>query len=348
MSAEKTLYSLNELSRRFGLELRGTGEHEVEGVGTLISANARQITFLANRSYQKHLPETRAGAVILGAEHADACPTNCLIAEDPYLAYARLARVFDNRPAPEPGIHPSAVVAGSASVGKGVSIGARAVIGDDCEIGDGCSVGPGSVIEAGCRLGPGCRLFANVTLGYGVQLGSRVVIHPGAVIGADGFGIAFASDHWENVPQLGAVIIGDDCEIGANTCIDRGAVGDTVLEEDVRVDNLVQIGHNVRIGAHTAIAGNSGISGSCEIGRYCLMGGGVGLSGHLKIADRTTFTAYSPVTHSVTEPGTTWSGTLPAMPAQTWNRNLARLRKLDELARKIRTLENKVGKTDKC
>jgi len=348
MSAEKSLYSLHELSRRFGLELRGDENHQVGGVGTLISANHNQITFLANRSYRKHLLTTQAGAVILRAEHADTCPTNCLIADDPYLAYARLARIFENRPAPKPGIHPSAVIATSAQLGEGVSIGANSVIGDDCQVGDGCSVGPGSVLEAGCRLGPGCRLFANVTLGYGVQLGSRVIVHPGAVIGADGFGIAFASDHWEKVPQLGTAIIGDDCEIGANSCIDRGAVGDTVLEEDVRVDNLVQIGHNVRIGAHTAIAGNSGIAGSCEVGKYCLIGGGAALSGHLKIADKTTFTGYSVVTHSVTEPGTTWSGTLPAMPVRTWNRNAARLRQLDELARKIRTLETKVGKTDKC
>jgi UDP-3-O-[3-hydroxymyristoyl] glucosamine N-acyltransferase len=218
------------------------------------------------------------------------------------------------------------------------------VIGDDCDIGDGCTIGPGTVLEAECRMGQACRLFANVSLGHGVQLGKRVMIYPGVVIGADGFGIAFAADHWEKVPQLGSVVIGDDCEIGANCCIDRGAVGDTVLEEDVRVDNLCQIAHNVRIGAHTAIAGTSAIAGSARIGKFCLLGGRAGVTGHVEIAERTTITGTSVVYRTISEPGTTWSGHLPAAPIQEWQRNLARLRKLDQLSRKVHALDAKLRK----
>ena len=344
MPESTSKHSLAELSGQFGLHLLGDGKLLVDGVGTLASAGPSQVTFLANPSYRKQLPLTRAGAVILKTEDSESCPTNCLVAQDPYVAYARIATLFDQRPAAKAGIHPTAVIASTATVGNDVSIGAHAVIADDCIIGDACTIGPGTVLETACHLDKGCRLSANVTLGHGVRLGRRVLVHPGAVIGADGFGLAFDTDHWEQVPQLGSVVIGDDCEIGANTCIDRGAVGDTVLEEDVRIDNLCQVGHNVRIGAHTAIAGNSGIAGSTKIGSYCLIGGGAGISGHLEIADRTTINGGSQVYHSISEPGKSWSGHLPSTPIQDWNRNLARLRKLDELARKVRALELKMEK----
>ncbi len=343
MPASKSKYSLSDLSARFGLELRGDGNLMIDGVGTLTSAASAEITFLANPAYRKQLPETKAGAVILKQEDAELCPANCLVAQDPYLAYARVATLFDPRPVAKPGIHPAAVISDSARIGKNVSIGAHVVIGDECDIGEGCTIGPGTVLEAQCRLGQGCRLFANISLGHGVRLGKRVMIHPGVVIGADGFGIAFATDHWEKVPQVGSVVIGDDCEIGANSCIDRGALGDTVLEEDVRIDNLCQIGHNVRVGAHTAIAGTSGIAGSTTIGKYCLLGGGAGVSGHLEIADRTTIAAYSSVMRSIIKPGTTWSSQFKAQPFGEWQRNLARFRKLDEMATRIRNLEKKNG-----
>jgi UDP-3-O-[3-hydroxymyristoyl] glucosamine N-acyltransferase len=266
------------------------------------------------------------------------------VADDPYLAYARLAGLFDPRPVPAPGIHPTAAVAASARIGRDVAIGAQAVVGEDCVVGDGCILGAGCVLEPGCHLGEGCRLYPRVTLGYATRLGRRVIVHSGAVIGADGFGIAFAGDHWEKVPQVGAVLIGDDCEIGANSCIDRGAVGDTVLEEDVRIDNLCQIGHNVRIGAHTAIAGNSGIAGSARIGRYCLLGGGAGVAGHIELADRTTVAAATNVMRSITESGQTVSSQFQAVPLRDWQRNLARLRQLEALNARVRRLEKSQGK----
>ena len=184
-----------------------------------------------------------------------------------------------------------------------------------------------------------------MSLGYGVTLGDRVIVHPGAVIGADGFGIAFAGDHWEKVPQLGSVRIGDDCEIGSNTCIDRGAIDDTILEEDVRLDNFVQIAHNVHVGAHTAIAGRSGVAGSAKIGSYCLIAGGAGVSGHIEIADRTTIAADSAVFRSITEPGTTWSAQMAARPIREWQKTSARLQKLDEMARRLIQLERELGKS---
>jgi UDP-3-O-[3-hydroxymyristoyl] glucosamine N-acyltransferase len=336
-------YSLSDLSARFSLALRGDGERLIRAVGTLQESGPDQITFLANPAYRKQLPSTRAGAVILKEADAPDCPTNCLLAADPYLAYARLAALFDPRPAAAPGIHPTAVIADSARLGHDLSIGAHAVIGEHCVIGDGCVIGPGCVLEAACQLGEACRLYANVSLGHGSRLGQRVILHSGVVIGADGFGIAFAGDHWEKVPQLGVVVIGDDCEVGANSCIDRGAAGDTVLEEDVRIDNLCQIGHNVHIGAHTAIAGNSGVAGSARIGRYCLVGGGAGVIGHVEVADRTTIAAGSNLYKGVAQSGQTWSGQFPAQPIREWQRNLARLRKLDDLARRVRRIEQQQG-----
>mgnify|MGYP001817975157 CR=1 FL=1 len=347
MAAANSKHSLAELSARFDLELRGDPEHMIDGVGTLMTGNANQVSFLANRAYRKELPGTKAGAVILKAGDAEACPTNCLVANDPYLAFARIAALFDPRPAGRPGIHPSAVVADSAEIGENASIGPNAVIGEDCKLGAGCTIGPCTVLEDKCTLGAHCRLYANVSLGFGVTLGNRVIVHPGTAIGADGFGIAFAGDRWEKVPQLGSVRIGDDCEIGANSCIDRGAIDDTVLEEDVRLDNHVQIAHNVYIGAHTALAGRTGIAGSAKIGRYCLIAGGAGVSGHIEIADRTTIAADSAVFRSITEPGGTWSAQMAARPIREWQKNSARLQKLDELARRLIKLEKELGKSKK-
>jgi len=343
MSPDRPQFTLADLSARFGLELDGAGDHVVSGVGTLMSAGPREVTFLANIAYRRELPGTKAGAVVLASADAENCPTNCLVTDNPYLAYARIAALFDPRPTPRAGIHPSAVIGDTARLGSGVSIGAHVTIGDGCEIGDGCAIGPGSVLEADCSMGDGCRLYANVTLGFGTRLGKRVIIHPGAVLGADGFGIAFAGDHWEKVPQLGVVVIGDDCEIGANTCIDRGAVGNTVLGEDVRIDNLCQLGHNVQIGSHTAIAGLCAIAGSARIGRYCLIGGNAGVNGHIDIADHTTIAADSAVMQSITEPGQTWSSLFPAQPIRDWQRNVARLRRLKDLTRPARVPDTKKG-----
>ncbi|MDZ4731811.1 MAG: UDP-3-O-(3-hydroxymyristoyl)glucosamine N-acyltransferase [Xanthomonadales bacterium] len=339
MLTHQSKYSLLQLAERFDLELKGNPDHFVDGVGTLRAANNSQVSFLANPAYRAELDATQAGAVVLKAGDADCCPTNSLIARDPYLAYARIATLFAPSTRQEAGIHPAAFVHPSARLGKNVAVGPNAVIERDCEIGDACSIGPGSVIGRDSKLGAGCQIYANVTLYHQSHLGQRVIVHSGVVIGSDGFGLAFAGDHWEKVPQLGKVRIGDDCEIGAGSTIDRGAIGDTVLEEDVRTDNQVQIGHNVYVGAHTAMAAKAGIAGSTRVGRYCMLGGGCGIQGHIEIADHVTIAARSIAYYPITEAGSTWSALIPAQPITEWQRNLSRLRKLDQLARKVFKLE---------
>ena len=345
MNAARLRYRLADLSDRFGLELRGDGNHEVNGVGTLSRARPDDVSFLANRGYRKQLKSTCAGAVILQSADAQDCPVNCLLSEHPYASYARVAALFEHKPAMVPGIHRSAVIDESAHIGDEVHIGPNVVIGADTRIGAGCSIAAGCVIGPSCQLGDGGVLKANVTLAKGVKIGKRVIIHPGAVIGADGFGLAFSNDHWEKVPQLGSVSIGNDCEIGANTTIDRGAIEDTVLEDDVRLDNLVQIGHNTFIGAHTAIAGCCGIAGSTRIGRNCLLGGAVGIVEHAQIAEGVTIGAMSLVTRDITEKGSVWASGVPARPLREWQRSISHMRKLDQVEKRIRKLEKQAGKS---
>jgi UDP-3-O-[3-hydroxymyristoyl] glucosamine N-acyltransferase len=327
-------FELQELAARFGLELRGEPSTRIHGVGTLMGAGASELTFLANPAYRKQLPATRAGAVVLRAQDAGDSPVPCLVVEDPYAAFARLAALFEPATAAVAGVHPSAVVEAGAVVAASASIGPLCFVSARARIRDGAVLGPGCVVGEDCELGEGCELIARVTLVARVRLGRRVRIHPGAVLGAEGFGLAMSEGRWLKVPQLGGVVIGDDCEIGANTTIDRGAIEDTVLEEDVRLDNQIQVGHNVRIGAHTAMAGCVAVAGSTRIGRYCLVGGGAGFVGHIEVGDRVTVTARSLVTHSLAGPGEYSSGT-PLQPTREWRRNAARFKQLDELARKI-------------
>ena len=326
--------SLAELAQRFGLDLRGDGAARVSGVATLEKAGPAQLAFLANPLYRKQLQDARAAAVILREADAAACPVPCLVARDPYPAFARVAALFEAPPASTPGVPPYAVVDPSAEVDPAASVGPLSSVGPRTRIGAGAVVGPGCTIGADCEVGEGCELVARVSLVLRVRLGRRVRVHPGAVLGADGFGLAMDGGRWIKVPQLGGVVVGDDCEIGANSCIDRGALDDTVLEEDVRIDNLVQVGHNVRIGAHTAMAGCVAVAGSTRIGRRCLVGGGAGFVGHLDICDGVTVTAMSLVTHSIAEPGEYSSGT-PIQRNRDWRRNAARFKQLDQLARKI-------------
>jgi UDP-3-O-[3-hydroxymyristoyl] glucosamine N-acyltransferase len=332
-------FRLDELAQRFGLELRGDGATAIRGVATLAGARKAQLSFLANPRYRGELAGSGAAAVVLRPADAGRWAGPALLARDPYVAFAKIAALFERPSAPQPGIHPSAAIApdarvdAAAQVGPFVSIGARSVVEA------GAVLGPGCVVGDDCVVGAGSVLVARVTLVARVRLGRRVTIHPGAVLGADGFGLAMerpddGEPHWIKVPQLGGVRIGDDCEIGANTTIDRGALEDTVLEEDVRLDNQIQIGHNVQVGAHTAMAGCVAVAGSARIGRYCLLAGGAGVAGHLTIGDRVTVTAMSLVTHSLPGPGQFSSGT-PIQENRLWRRNAARFGQLDALARRL-------------
>lgn len=346
----RPVYSAGELAERFGLELRGDAAARLHGVGTLAGAGAGQLAFLANPKYRAQLAHSRAGAVVMSAEDAAEHAGTALLARDPYVAFAKIAALFEPRPERAPGVHASADVHPTAEVSPQAHVGAFTSIGARSRIEAGATVGAGCVIGEDCVVGEGCELVARVTLVTRVRLGRRVLVHPGVVIGADGFGIAMPREgddagRWLKVPQLGGVVIGDDCEIGANTTIDRGAIEDTVLGDDVRLDNQIQIAHNVTIGAHTAMAGCSAVAGSTRIGRYCLIGGGAGVLGHLEICDKVVITAMSLVSHSIRAPGEYSSG-LPLMDNRSWRRNAARFKQLDRLVRRLGPVARPLSETD--
>ncbi len=325
-------HSLGELAVRFGLELQGDPETRVSHVATLSQATPGSLSFLANPKYRRSLQTTQAGAVVLAAADAPGCPVAALIAPNPYLSYARIAEVLHPASQSTPGVHASAIVSAAARIAPSATVGALAVIEDDVEVGERAVIGPGCVIQRGATVGADTRLVARVNLYPGVVLGERGLVHAGAVIGADGFGFAPDRGEWVKVPQIGSVRIGDDVEIGANTTVDRGAIGDTVIENGAKLDNQIQVGHNVIIGAHTAIAACTGISGSTTIGRRCLIGGMVGFAGHLNIADDVMITGCSLVSASIREAGSYSSG-MPTVPTRAWRRMVAHLRRFGEKER---------------
>jgi UDP-3-O-[3-hydroxymyristoyl] glucosamine N-acyltransferase len=335
--------TLGQLAAEFGCELDGDPAVVVNRVGTLASAAPDAISFLANPLYRAQLERTRAAAVVVAPRDAQACPVASLVHPEPYLTYARIATVL-HPPAPvAPGVHASAVVAASARVAASAQVDAQAVIGSDCTISEDAIVGAGTVLGANVTIGQGTRIAPRVTVLDGVRIGARCIVHSGAVIGADGFGFAPNQGAWQKIPQVGGVVIGDDVEIGANTTIDRGAIEDTVIEDGVKLDNLVQIAHNARIGAHTIMAAMSGVAGSTKVGKRCMIGGGAVMINSLTICDDVTFTFRSIVTRSVDEPGT-YSGHLPAEEAGLWRKNAARFRKLDALADRLIKAERALAK----
>lgn len=334
----KRSYSLAELATYLNAELVGPPDYEIRALATLQTATAHQLSFIANPAYQKYLSQTQAGALIMRPDLANAYTGHKLLVANPYLAYARATSLFANLPLQQEAIHPSAVIGEGCVLGSAVSIGANCVLGRGVHLGDGVSIGPGAVIGDDCRIGQGTRLAANVTLYHGVILGAQCLLHAGAVIGADGFGFAPSPDGWVKIHQLGTVIIGDRVEIGASSCIDRGALDDTRIDDGVIIDNLVQIAHNVRIGKNTAIAGHTAIAGSTSIGANCTIAGAVGIVGHLQICDGVHITAMTLVTHSIDQPGSYSSGT-PLSQTRDWRKNAARFRQLDALADRLIKLE---------
>ena len=335
--------SLAEIATYIGAEVVGDGALEVHGIAALSQATSGQISFLAESKYRKLLPFCQATAMILSASDVDAYEGHKLIVENPYLAYARVASLFDTRPIAEVGVHPSAVVSADAVLGNDVSIGPYAVVEAGARLADGCMIGAHTVVGEGCQLGKDCRLASHVTLYHGISIGARAIIHSGVVIGSDGFGFANDKGKWIKIPQIGGVSIGDDVEIGANSTIDRGALDDTRIGNGVKMDNQIQIAHNVQIGDHTAIAGCVGIAGSAKIGRHCGIGGGAGILGHLEITDGVQVTAMSLVTKSIKQAGIYSSGT-SVEPSKLWHRNYARFGQLDEMARRLKVLEQRLEK----
>jgi UDP-3-O-[3-hydroxymyristoyl] glucosamine N-acyltransferase len=331
-------YSLGELAGLLGAQLQGAPDAKVDRIDGLAGATPRSLCFYADNKYKPQLAETKAGVVVLAPKDLALCPVAAITSDNPYLTYARAARLIQPLPLVQGGRHPSAVVAESARIDPTAWIGPVSVVEEGAEIGPRVFIGPGCMVGADCRIDEDSRLVARVTLCAGTQLGKRALVQPGAVIGRDGFGFAKDGDRWERMPQLGHVRLGDDVEIGANTCVDRGALEDTVIADGVKLDNLIQIGHNCRIGENSAMAACSGVSGSTHIGSNCTIAGAVGMAGHLEIGDNVHFTGMAMVTRSFPDAGVYSSG-IPAMPNAEWRRNAARYRHLDELARRVKQLE---------
>ncbi len=336
--------SLREIAQHLGGELIGDPGLRIDRIGALANATPSTITFVANPRYRSHLADTQAGCVIVGPGLRDAAVARgaAIVTPDPYLSYARLTQwwVARRRIADLPGIHPSAVVDPGARVAASATVGALALIEAGATLAEGVVIGPHCVIGRAAMVGADTRFAAGVTLGAGCSVGARGIVHSGVVIGSDGFGFAPTQGRWEKIEQLGAVRIGDDVEIGANTCIDRGALDDTVIEDGVKLDNLIQIGHNVHVGAHTAMAGCAGVAGSARIGSGCTVGGGAVILGHLSLADGVHISAASVVTRSIHKPGQ-YSGVFPIDDNASWEKNAATLRQLHALRDRLRALEKK-------
>jgi UDP-3-O-[3-hydroxymyristoyl] glucosamine N-acyltransferase len=329
---------LGHLAEFLGATLRGPQDKEITGLATLQEAGPGQVSFLANPQYRKFLANTHAAAVLLKPADADGYAGDALLVADPYLAYARISHLFDPKPKSAAGVHPTAVVAEDAFVDPAASVGAYAVIESGARISAGVTIGAHCFIGARSVIGEGGWLAPRVTLYHDVRIGQRVVIQSGAVLGGEGFGFANEKGVWQKIAQIGGVTIGDDVEIGVNTAIDRGAMDDTRIGNGVKLDNQIQIAHNVQVGDHTAMAACVGISGSARIGKHCMLAGGVGLVGHIEICDGVFITGMTMVTRSITEPGSYSSGTA-MQPAAEWRKSAARIRQLDDMARRLQQLE---------
>ena len=338
---------LRDIIERLGGELIGDAATRIDAIDPLESATPSSISFLANPLYAKQLASTAAACVIVAPAFRDAAAARgaAIVAPDPYLYFARLTQWWAERTRPleQRGIDEHAAVDPAARLGADVAVGPFAVVAAGAEIGDGATIGAHAVVEPGCSVGAGTRLGPRVAIVAGTRIGVRCIVHAGAVLGADGFGFAPDQGRWEKIEQLGRVVVGDDVEIGANTCIDRGALGDTVIGNGVKIDNLVMIGHNVRIGEHTAIAGCVGIAGSAVIGAHCMLGGGSGVNGHVTITDHVVIGGATQVSRSIAKPGF-YSGSFPFDDNASWEKNAATLRNLHALRERVRALERTLEK----
>ena len=334
-------YTLADIAAQLGGQVLGDGNVRIAQVATLEKAQAQHISFLTNRKYQSQLATTHAGALILGAADADASNKPRIISDNPYAYFARVSALLNPLPQPAVGIHPAAHVDLTAQIADTASIAATAVVEAGAVIGAHSVIGEGCYIGANVVIGEHVRLYPRVVVYHDCVIGDRLIAHSGVVIGADGFGIAMDEGRWLKIPQIGRVVIANDVEIGANTTIDRGALDDTVIEEGVKLDNQIQIAHNVRIGAHTAIAGCVGIAGSATIGKYCRIGGSAGILGHLQIADHVEIAAFSLIGKSIKSAGS-YAAIYPFSTSDEWRKNAVHLRHLDELVKRIKSLEQEV------
>ena len=343
--AHNKKYTLGELADLLQAELLGEAQLEITGLATLVSAGPGDLSFLSNPAYSDQLASCKASAVIVEEKYVNCCPLNVLVSSTPYVSFAHATALFDPTATSAATTHPTAVIHADASLGAAVAVGAYALIDANVNIADGVRIGSGCYIGEDSCLGEACVLHSGVKIYHGVSLGSGVIVHSGTVIGSDGFGFAFDGNKSVKFHQLGGVVIGDDVEIGAGSTIDRGALDDTVIERGVKLDNMVHIGHNCRIGEHTVICGCSGLGGSTLVGKYCILGGGVGVIGHLTIADRVQVSARTLISKTISEPGMYSSGT-GQMKTAEWKRSIVRFEQLDSMAKRLNALEKSSGSRD--
>lgn len=339
MSESLVTHTLGEIAESIDAQLQGDSSCKITHVATLQSATSGQISFLSNSKYYPYLKKTRASAVLLTAENLAKCPTNALVVDNPYLSYAHVAKLFHVAAKITPGIHPTAIISSSAKIDQSAMISPYVVIGDNVIIGANTAIDAGCVIQSNVRIGSDTHLYPKVVICDTTTIGNRVILHPSVVLGSDGFGLANNKGVWEKIPQIGSVCIKDDVEIGAHSTVDRGALDDTVIERGVKIDNHVQIAHNAQIGEHTVISGCVGIAGSAKIGKNCIIGGGVGISGHIEITDGVTIGGRSTIAQSIKSAGV-YAGHFPLMPANLWRRVVFRIQKINQLYKRVSTLES--------
>lgn len=333
-------YSLAELAEHVGATLVGDPQIRIHGIATLNNATSGQISFLSNSKYRSQLATTKASAVIVHPKEQQHCPSATLVMANPYAGFALIAQLLDNTPRSSNDIARSAIIADSVTMGNNISIGACAVIEEGAVLEDDVQIGAGCFVGKKAKIGRATKLWANVTVYHNCEIGAQCLVQSGTVIGSDGFGYAPDNGKWLKIPQLGRVIIGDNSEIGANTCLDRGALDDTIIGQGVILDNLVQIAHNVVIGEYTCIAACSVVAGSSNIGKHCVIAGFVAINGHTDIVDNVTITGYSMVTKDIRESGVYSSG-MPAITNRQWRKNMAVLKNLDDLRSRVKALEKK-------
>jgi UDP-3-O-[3-hydroxymyristoyl] glucosamine N-acyltransferase len=340
----ETSFALADIAAQLGGDVLGDGQTRISQVATLASAGEGDIAFLANRKYRNQLQSTGASAVILGPDFADGFAGPRIVTANPYAYYARVASMLNPAVATGCGVHPTAVI--ESVVPASVFVGPHVCLGKNVSIGENCRIHAGCVIGDGVAIGEGSTLYPNVSVYHGCRIGKQAILHSGVVIGADGFGFAPDGKEWVKIPQIGAVVIGDDVEIGANTTIDRGALDDTLIGDGCKIDNLVMIGHNCNIGPNSVIAGCTGMAGSTTLGEHCILGGASMISGHLSLAPNTTISGASTVMRSIVEPGGVYASVFPLDSYEHWMRNASHIRRLSKLADRVSELEKQLKEKD--
>lgn len=338
-------FSIAEIAGLLNAEFIGDGEHQVTAIAPLDKALNNELSFLSDKKYAADLITSQAGCILLSEEAKETCQLNCIILKDPYLGFAKVAQLLDPTPIPIASVHKSAQIGDNVTLGNNISIAACCVLEDDCIIEDGVILAPNVVIGRGSVIGKNTRLYANVTIYHDVVIGESCIFHGGVVIGSDGFGYANENGAWVKIPQTGKVIIGNDVEIGANSCVDRGALNNTIISDGVKLDNLCHIAHNVEVGKSVAMAACSGIAGSTKVGDFCTFSGRTMILGHLTIAAKSHITVGSLINRSIEKAGAYSSGT-GMQDNKSWRKSVVRFQQLDSMAKQIKNLEKKLKKLD--